>query len=353
MKYSFIVPVYNCAKYLEKCILSILKQKNASDFEVILVNDGSTDKSGEIAEKLAKKYVNVRAYHKENKGAASARNKGISEAHGKYILFIDGDDTISDNLLEKVDSAVNKEDQGMIIYGMSFNYFRHEKLERSEKKSCRHEEEYNVNRIFEEYNSFFDDNALSSACNKVFLSETIRIHNLQFNEKMTLYEDYDFVLRYLMYVEKVYCIAEPLYHYRHDLENMHLNSRVHDLDKLRQNLQALLMTSNEVSKKRPAVSQPMLDVTGNLYMQLLVHNLMVRKYSKMDLKLRLPEYCNDPLFRKIIGEGVELKKEYLWLLDHIDEGRFQAVKNHFMKKRFVSRTKKIVKKALNITGIRR
>ena len=353
IKYSFIVPVYNCEKYLESCILSILGQNGKNQLEVILIDDGSQDKSGELADKLADEYVNVRTFHKKNGGVASARNKGIREARGKYILFIDGDDTIADNLSEKVDSVVKKEEQDMIIYGMSFDYFRHANLERSDKVSCGHEGEYNADKVWKEYKSFFDDNALSSACNKVFSTDIIRKNNLQFNERMMLYEDYDFVLRYLTYMKKVCCIAEPLYHYRNDLENMHLNSRVHDLKKLRQNLQGLLTSSINVSNKMPSRTLPMLNITGNLYMQLLVHNMLSKKYSVMDLRLCLTEYCSEPLFRKILEDGVELEREYLRLLEDIEEGRFGKINYRIRKKRFISRIKKTVKRLLNTIGIRR
>ena len=353
VKYSFIVPVYNCEKYLENCILSILRQKSENQFEVILVNDGSQDQSGELADKLADDYINVRTFHKKNGGAASARNKGFSEARGKYILFIDGDDTITDDLLKKVDYIVKNEDQAMIIYGMSFDYFRHANLERSDKVSCGHEGEYNADEVWKEYKSFFDDNALSSACNKVFLADIIRKNNIRFNEEMSLYEDYDFVLRYLTYTKKVCCIAEPLYHYRNDLENMHLNSRVHDLKKLRQNLRGLLRSSIDASNEKSVRALPMLNVTGNLYMQLLVYNMLSKKYSINDLGLYLTEYCSEPLFRKILEDGVELKSEYLRLLVDIDEGRFKEINHQFMKKRVISETKKAMKRLLNTIGIKR
>lgn len=353
IKYSFIVPVYNCEKYLETCILSILRQNSGNKFEVILVNDGSQDASGELADKLADDYINVRTFHKRNGGASSARNKGLSEAQGKYILFVDGDDTIADNLLEKVDHVVKNEEWDMIIYGMSFDYFRHANFERSDKVSCGHEGEYNADNVWEEYKSFFDDNALSSACNKVFLADVIRKNNLEFNETMMLYEDYDFVLRYLICIKKVCCIAEPLYHYRNDLENMHLNSRVYDLKKMRQNLQGLLMTSIEANNEKNVRALTMLNVTGNLYMQLLVHNMLSKKYSIIDLRLCLTEYCSEPLFRKILADGVELESENLRLLDDIDEGRFRKINHWIRKKRFISGIKKTVKRLINTVRVRR
>ena len=83
LQYSFIIPVYKCEKYLKACVQSILGQDIKNEFEVILVDDGSPDNSGELADKLAQEYSNVRTFHKKNGGAASARNRGISEAEGK------------------------------------------------------------------------------------------------------------------------------------------------------------------------------------------------------------------------------------------------------------------------------
>lgn len=90
-KVSVIVPVYKAEKYLRKCVDSILAQ-TFRDFEVILVDDGSPDKSGEICDEYARKDPRVRVIHKENGGVSSARNKGIDEARGEYISFLDSDD---------------------------------------------------------------------------------------------------------------------------------------------------------------------------------------------------------------------------------------------------------------------
>lgn len=92
-KISIIVPVYNSSKYLRSCIDSILKQ-SLSDWELILVNDGSTDDSGEICDEYAVKYPAIRVIHKENAGVSEARNTGLVAATGEYVGFVDSDDTI-------------------------------------------------------------------------------------------------------------------------------------------------------------------------------------------------------------------------------------------------------------------
>lgn len=92
---SFIVPVYNVEDYLEQCIESLLHQNiPESQYEIILVDDGSVDLSGKICEQYSMGYENIKCFHKENGGLSDARNYGLERAEGKYILFVDSDDYI-------------------------------------------------------------------------------------------------------------------------------------------------------------------------------------------------------------------------------------------------------------------
>lgn len=103
---SVIVPVYNIEEEISKCLLSILLQK-FSDFEIIAVDDGSTDKSSEILDEFAKKYEQIRVFHTKNRGLSAARNFGIRKARGKYLAFVDGDDFIDPDFLEKLYRAIS------------------------------------------------------------------------------------------------------------------------------------------------------------------------------------------------------------------------------------------------------
>ena len=96
--FSIIVPVYNVEKYLPQCVESILRQ-TYENFEVILVDDGAKDRSGEICDEFAAKDERVSVIHKQNGGSSSARNAGIQEAQGTYILFVDSDDYWSNNTM--------------------------------------------------------------------------------------------------------------------------------------------------------------------------------------------------------------------------------------------------------------
>lgn len=113
MRYSIIVPVYKVEKYLRRCIDSILKQ-TIQDFELILIDDGSPDKSGEICDEYAEKDSRIVVIHQKNAGVSAARNAGIDMAKGEYIVFVDSDDEIRERYLECMDAS----DADLVVSGV-------------------------------------------------------------------------------------------------------------------------------------------------------------------------------------------------------------------------------------------
>ena len=113
-KISVIVPVYNVEAYLERCVESILQQTYAH-FELILINDGSTDSSGQICDRLASQYENIKVYHIENAGVSNARNMGIQLATGSWVTFIDSDDFVTQDYLATLASAAEGLNVGFVI----------------------------------------------------------------------------------------------------------------------------------------------------------------------------------------------------------------------------------------------
>ena len=112
---SVIVPIYNCERFLEECVESILKQKY-SNLEIILVNDGSTDDSLNICLKYKKNYKNVIVINQKNKGLSEARNAGIRKATGKYIVFVDADDSIDEQEIYKCIRSIKKEKSQLVLF---------------------------------------------------------------------------------------------------------------------------------------------------------------------------------------------------------------------------------------------
>lgn len=114
---SFIIPAYNSEKYLEECLQSILNQTD-EEFEIVIINDGSTDKTGEIISRLQTQYPGIiRCFEQNNKGISAARNKGIFEAKGEYITFVDHDDLIEDTYVEKVKRRIRNNNFDMLVFG--------------------------------------------------------------------------------------------------------------------------------------------------------------------------------------------------------------------------------------------
>lgn len=120
-KVSIIVPIFNLNKSINYCVNSILNQ-TYNDFEIILVNDGSTDNSLDICKELAKQDNRVRVISQDNKGVSAARNAGLENANGKYIAFVDGDDIIAPFYIEKLVEACNNRIFSMCMYEQIYNY---------------------------------------------------------------------------------------------------------------------------------------------------------------------------------------------------------------------------------------
>ena len=118
---SVIIPVYNVERYIKKCFDSIIVQIKDADVEIICINDGSTDKSGEICDEYAAKYNKIKVYHQNNKGVAAARNYGLSIIKGQYIAWIDPDDYISNKWYENISTLIMEEQPD--ILELTFNSY--------------------------------------------------------------------------------------------------------------------------------------------------------------------------------------------------------------------------------------
>ena len=115
MRFSVIVPVYNSQRFLRKSLNSVTRQ-SFRDYEIILIDDGSTDKSGSICDDFAKKNKNIIVIHKQNQGQIAARTDGIKKAVGEYIVFVDSDDILEPNALEVLNNKIDQYHPDGVIY---------------------------------------------------------------------------------------------------------------------------------------------------------------------------------------------------------------------------------------------
>lgn len=207
-KVSVIVPVYNTGKYVERCLNSIIKQTEKNEIELIVINDGSTDNSGEIVKEYIQKQENkpiIKYYEKENEGIAKTRNLGVEKATGEYILFVDSDDYIDKQLIKKLKPYIDKK-----IDLIKF------KLQRVDEKGNQLEKVEGPtfeNKTGEEaFNEMYSqDILLDSPCIYLIKKELFTQNNFQF--KRTYHEDFGLIPLILLVAKSVASINEYLYNY--------------------------------------------------------------------------------------------------------------------------------------------
>lgn len=194
MLFSIIVPVYNTEKYLKNCLESILNQ-TFRDYELIVVNDGSKDSSAEICDYYAQLDDRIRVIHKENGGVSSARNCGINMAKGKYIWFVDSDDTIANNALQILSAAV-KDNDDLIVFNRLL------------------EEKYHI-KSFDDFLKvhYFSYHLGFEPWNKLYKREIIKLNNILFDTEEAIGEDLLFNISYYQYINNIKFISEKLYNY--------------------------------------------------------------------------------------------------------------------------------------------
>lgn len=209
-KLSIITPIYNLQEYLDRCIQSILAQKY-SDFELILVDDGSTDRSAEIIDSYAERDRRIKVVHKANGGVSSARNKGLEVAHGEWIFFCDGDDELYEDSLELMMSKTIENDIDFVMFGYETYDENNKKVysipDRKEALITADEGlRYMFRPRYYKYWGFVHT--------KLFRRECISKSNLRFAENIYFNEDRLFCVQYLCAISgSVYFTTTPLYKY--------------------------------------------------------------------------------------------------------------------------------------------
>jgi len=218
LKISIIIPVYNIEIYINECVESILNQ-TFQNYEVILVDDGSTDNSGRICDELSDKHTNIKVIHKNNGGLSSARNAGIRDASGEYLMFVDGDDFLIDNeCLEKIEKNLGNYD--ILQYKMKYFYQKNNKFLDLKNICDITKEKTSQEKIYK----LICNGCLSiSACDKILAREYILKYNLFFEENL-ISEDVHWSLHIYEKNPTINIINIPIYGYRKQRENSITNN---------------------------------------------------------------------------------------------------------------------------------
>lgn len=196
---TIIVPVYNVEKYLPRCINSILKQ-SYTNFEVLLIDDGSLDRSGNICDDYSALDPRVRTFHKANGGVSSARNLGIENAKGEWIAFVDSDDYLEVDYLSELFSYTSNKTDYIVTLNTIRNYTKEMSLIISKD---------NIRSLF----SMYKFQHYGQPWGKLYKTEIIKKVSLTFAHNIHLIEDLMFALLYLLEIESLTLITSDKYHY--------------------------------------------------------------------------------------------------------------------------------------------
>lgn len=263
---SIVMPVYNIEKHLAATLDSVRAQLY-SNVEIILVDDGSSDTSGSICLQYAGTYPGIKCIRQDNRGVSAARNRGIREASGDYLMFLDSDDLFEPEMIDSCVCACTSQNAALVIFGMFFDSLKDGALKKRTIRSHR-DAVLSQDTLAGMYMDLFDANYFTSSCNKLFKRSIIVDHDVFFDEKLSNYEDLLFTLHYLAFVDKAVILSEAYYHYCRRIERQSL-SRIY----------------------KQGIAEQMIYLISALHQQ----------YGKLNLLNRLPELTAQSQLYYVLG----------------------------------------------------
>lgn len=310
---SVIVPVYNAEKYIEKCLDSILNQ-TFKDFEVVIVDDGSTDCSGIIADTFAEKYDNVKVFHKENQGLISARIDGLKYAQGKYIAFVDADDWIDADFLEILADSILQHDADIVVSDCIQELNGVPVKKTNQFKSGVYESQKLVSEVYPKmlhYEGFFKFGILPYMWNKLYKKEILL--GCYENINISIYdgEDVAVVYPYLLKSKKMVVLEDAKYHYRIHNSSMSIDKKADYYE----NVSYLYLHLNDIFKKTKWYKVLLSQL--NQYMRMMIFN--GNKVAHIDSQKNIFPFDKIPKNSKIVLYGAGyIGKTYAYQVKQIN-----------------------------------
>lgn len=206
-KISIIVPVWNAEKDLDRCIKSILSQ-DLLDWELLLVDDGSTDKSLSICDTYCNSDSRIHLISQNHSGVSAARNTALERANGEYISFIDSDDYIEPNYLS---SLYKYHENDLVVCGYSVDHFFADYQFKNKEIHIQDEKSYNTNEKIK-FKELFISGIMHMNWNKLWKKSIIDKYKLRY-KPYPVNEDYIFLLQYIQHIQTIFIIGKPLYHW--------------------------------------------------------------------------------------------------------------------------------------------
>lgn len=215
---SIVVPIYNSEETLEDTLDSLVSQ-TYEKIEIILINDGSTDGSLELCQAYKEKDNRIKLYTQKNKGVSAARNYGIQESRGTYIVFVDSDDLLNQSAIIELIDIQEEEKSDLIVYNIA--HFSDIKTGNENLQSKKYSIDYYSKDFFfeNELSKYIENEKINSPCNKMYKVDILKKKNIFFDENISLAEDLLFNFKYLQTIQNVVIYSKELYYYRVDQQN--------------------------------------------------------------------------------------------------------------------------------------
>lgn len=206
---SVIIPAYNVEKTIEQCVQSVFSQ-TIENLEIIVVDDGSTDNTGAVLDRMAEADGRLKVIHQPNAGASTARNRGLEESCGKYIRFVDADDRLTKNGIQVMIDALEKDKSEMVFAA----YVCVIGNKRKDKNLYKKREAVPIEKALQHMNPRTNSFYYGVLWNKLFIGDIIRRHDIRFYPHQKQGEDFTFVCRYMQHVNTVSYICDEVYEYQ-------------------------------------------------------------------------------------------------------------------------------------------
>lgn len=289
IKVSIIVPIYNAENKLRRCLDSLITQ-TLKDIEILLINDGSSDLSGEICQDYAQRFHNVHYYNQSNHGVSSTRNIGLREANGSYIMFCDSDDYYEIDAAETLYYETDGEKFDWVVAGVNKTIYSEMELVDAGSAVCL-DQEAKQDILLEMTKNYM----IKQLWGKLYRAEIIRCNGLKMREDMSCGEDFEWICRFVKHASKIKSIRRYVYHYI-----------VENGDSLSQQFNRNYFKNIEyqfLSIKKLYLEEKMWIPYGEVVIAQQVHNIVsgYMKVGKDDCNLSFAEK------KAFIREGIELK----------------------------------------------
>lgn len=298
-KISVVIPAYKNEETIERAVMSALSQ-TYGNVEVVAVDDGSPDKTGEILDKLAGEHENLLVIHKENGGVSAARNDGIRKASGRWLVTLDGDDYMDDIMLERLHEAAVRGQSELVICGFRKVYpngyrevFRPETELITDKESM-------INTMFTE---LYDRHLMSTHSNKLYSLELIRKESIYYDQELQINEDIDFCFRYLSHCSIVAVIKGAYLNYVQHEAGQSLINRFHEnglkscfkvLRAYDELFDPLTLEDTVINDMNNRMLQHFCSFAGLMYYQ--------SDYSEEKKLAVIQELCGEEAFQKLLAQ---------------------------------------------------